>query len=102
MLNQNGFNLWADNYDKSVGLSDEENTYPFAGYKRLVAYNTGVDERVVKGRVEDGFLLRSAAFNPDLSKMLRPEGLGVSSHFFKVESLLLGVEVLAGIFCTYK
>lgn len=36
MLNQNGFDLWADNYDKSVGLSDEENTYPFAGYKRLL------------------------------------------------------------------
>lgn len=36
MLNQNGFDLWADNYDKSVGLSDGENTYPFAGYKRLL------------------------------------------------------------------
>ena len=36
MLNQSGFDLWADDYDKSVGLSDEENTYPFAGYKRLL------------------------------------------------------------------
>lgn len=36
MLNQKGFDLWADGYDKSVGLSDEENTYPFAGYKRLL------------------------------------------------------------------
>ena len=36
MLNQKGFDLWADGYDKSVGLSDEENCYPFAGYKRLL------------------------------------------------------------------
>lgn len=36
MLNQNGFDLWADNYDKTVGLSDEEDTYPFAGYKAVL------------------------------------------------------------------
>ena len=31
MLDQKGFDLWADGYDKAVGLSDEEQTYPFAG-----------------------------------------------------------------------
>ena len=36
MLNQTGFDLWADGYDKSVGLSDEENAYPFAGYKAVL------------------------------------------------------------------
>ena len=36
MLNQIGFDLWADDYDKSVGLSDEEKTYPFAGYKAVL------------------------------------------------------------------
>ena len=36
MLNPNGFDLWADDYDKSVGLSDEGNTYPFAGYKEVL------------------------------------------------------------------
>ena len=36
MLNQTGFDLWADGYDKSVGLSDEQNTYPFAGYKAVL------------------------------------------------------------------
>ena len=36
MLNQTGFDLWADGYDKSVGLSDEANTYPFAGYKDVL------------------------------------------------------------------
>lgn len=36
MLNNKGFDLWADGYDKSVGLSDEDGTYPFAGYKMLL------------------------------------------------------------------
>lgn len=36
MLNSEGFDLWADGYDRSVGLSDEENSYPFAGYKRVL------------------------------------------------------------------
>ena len=36
MLDQKGFDLWADGYDKAVGLSDEDNTYPFAGYKEVL------------------------------------------------------------------
>jgi len=35
MLNRNGFDLWADGYGKTVGVSDEENSYPFAGYKNV-------------------------------------------------------------------
>ena len=36
MLEDKGFDLWADGYDRSVGLSDEDNTYPFAGYKMIL------------------------------------------------------------------
>ena len=36
MLDNKGFDLWADGYDKIVGVSDEENTYPFAGYKDVL------------------------------------------------------------------
>ena len=36
MLDSQGFDLWADGYDKSVGLADEENEYPFAGYKEVL------------------------------------------------------------------
>jgi len=36
MLDNKGFDLWADGYDLAVGLSDEENTYPFAGYKEIL------------------------------------------------------------------
>lgn len=36
MLNNTGFDLWADGYDKSVGLSDENDRYPFAGYRAMM------------------------------------------------------------------
>ena len=36
MLDKKGFDLWADDYNKSVGLSDDDNSYPFAGYKEIL------------------------------------------------------------------
>lgn len=36
MLDNKGFDLWAEGYDKTVGVSDEENSYPFAGYKEIL------------------------------------------------------------------
>ena len=36
MLDKNGFDLWADGYDRAVGISDEEKSYPFAGYKDVL------------------------------------------------------------------
>lgn len=36
MLDNKGFDLWADGYDQSVGLSDGDGTYPFAGYKQIL------------------------------------------------------------------
>ena len=36
MLSSNGFDLWAEGYDEAVSLSDEKNTYPFAGYRAVL------------------------------------------------------------------
>ncbi|MCY1713983.1 class I SAM-dependent methyltransferase [Caproiciproducens galactitolivorans] len=36
MLDREGFDLWANGYDKSVSLSEETNEYPFAGYKNVL------------------------------------------------------------------
>ena len=36
MLSSTGFDLWADGYDRAVGLSDEDGTYPFAGYRAVL------------------------------------------------------------------
>ena len=47
MLDNKGFDLWADGYDKIVGVSDEENTYPFAGYKDVL----GTIYRILKSKL---------------------------------------------------
>lgn len=47
MLGNKGFDLWADGYDKSVGLSDHDNTYPFAGYKQIL---NEIYNRVLAGK----------------------------------------------------
>ena len=36
MLSDKGFDLWADDYDKSVEISDNDGSYPFAGYKNIL------------------------------------------------------------------
>ena len=36
MLDNHGFDMWAGEYDKSVDVSDTENEYPFAGYKKIM------------------------------------------------------------------
>ena len=36
MLDHKGFDLWADGYDKAVGVSEEEHAYPFAGYRDVL------------------------------------------------------------------
>lgn len=47
MLDNRGFDLWADGYDESVGMSDEDGSYPFAGYKQIL--NT-IYNRVLTGK----------------------------------------------------
>ncbi|MCL2867319.1 MAG: class I SAM-dependent methyltransferase [Clostridia bacterium] len=50
MLNNHGFDIWADNYDKSVNATDGGNEYPFAGYKRIMnaIYNTVMEKCPMK------------------------------------------------------
>jgi len=36
MLDKEGFDLWADGYDTTVRISDEEKKYPFAGYNGVL------------------------------------------------------------------
>lgn len=67
MLNSTGFNSWADEYDKSVNLSEKCNQYPFAGYRDVLnnIYNQIICEK--KGDVLDiGFgtgVLTSQLYN---------------------------------------
>ncbi len=47
MLDKKGFDLWADGYDRAVGISDEDGSYPFAGYKQLL---NEIYNRVLEGK----------------------------------------------------
>ncbi|MDU2375648.1 class I SAM-dependent methyltransferase [Anaerococcus vaginalis] len=46
MLSDKGFDLWADDYDQSVEISDNDGSYPFAGYKNILneIYNRILNE----------------------------------------------------------
>lgn len=53
MLNNRGFDKWADDYDETVRLSDASNVYPFAGYSVVLGE---IYSRIIKkqyGRVLD-------------------------------------------------
>lgn len=45
MLSNKGFDLWADDYDKSIDISDNSESYPFSGYKTILneIYNRILD-----------------------------------------------------------
>ena len=47
MLDNKGFDLWADAYDRSVEISDYENAYPFAGYRKVL---TRIYDAIIEGR----------------------------------------------------
>ena len=36
MLNEKGFDLWSNEYEKSVKTSENNNIYPFAGYRNIL------------------------------------------------------------------
>lgn len=56
MLSSNGFDLWADGYDKSVSLTDESGEYPFAGYRDVLGYiYSRIRERGYKSVLDIGF-----------------------------------------------
>lgn len=50
MLNNQGFDLWAHDYDKTVQVSEENNLYPFAGYKNIlnVIFNEAMQKQQSK------------------------------------------------------
>ena len=60
MLNKQGFDLWANEYDHTVQVSEDNNLYPFAGYKKIM--NTIFNEVMQKkqSKVLDGIKLATA------------------------------------------
>ncbi len=53
MLNNKGFNLWANGYDISVKQSEKSNNYPFAGYKDVLNYIYNIVKRSEAKKILD-------------------------------------------------
>lgn len=36
LINKEGFDLWADQYDETVRVTEENADFPFAGYRQIL------------------------------------------------------------------
>lgn len=87
MLDETGFNLWADNYDKTVAFCEEEDEYPFAGYKTVL--NT-IYRRIRSGH---GKTVLDIGFGTGiLSKKLYDDGIRIYGIDFSEEMIRLAQE----------
>lgn len=82
MLNKEGFDLWANNYDKSVNDFESSNRYPFAGYKDTL--NTIY--KTIKNK-EKATILDIGFGTGVLSKRLYDEGYSIFGIDFSDEMI---------------
>ena len=87
MLDNKGFDLWVDGYDKSVGLSDEENTYPFAGYKDIL---NNIYKNVLKDKVKS--VLDIGFGTATLTSCLYDQGIRIYGQDFSEEMMKIAKE----------
>lgn len=91
MLDSNGFDLWADGYDKSVRLCEEADEYPFAGYKDVLNEIYGLVHEKNKSRVLDiGF------GTGILTKKLYDDGYSICGIDFSDRMLEIAKEKMPG------
>jgi len=97
MLSSQGFDLWADGYDASVGLSDEENSYPFAGYKQVL----GTIYRAIRMQADCGRVLDLGFGTGTLAHRLYQDGYEITGVDFSPRMIRLAQEKMpeAHLFC---
>lgn len=87
MLDSAGFDLWANEYDKTVHLSEEADEYPFAGYKNVL--NT-IYKRIKTGNAKK--VLDIGFGTGILAKKLYDEGDEIFGIDFSQEMIKLAKE----------
>ena len=87
MLNNKGFDLWADGYDKTVGISDEENIYPFAGYKKVLGF---IFQTIM--RDENAVVLDIGFGTGTLTTKLYEQGCSIYGQDFSARMIALASE----------
>ena len=119
MMNSNAFDLWADEYDRSVQGSDEENSYPFAGYQRVLGtiyseirkmdahrvLDVGFGTGILANRLyRDGCHVTGIDFSDRMLQIARekmPEAVLIRHDFSTGLPLRLQEEDFDAIVCTY-
>ena len=87
MLDEKGFDLWADGYDSSVGLSDESDSYPFAGYRDIL------NEIYCKVMSRPGCSVLEIGFGTGtLAKRLYDQGIAVYGQDFSQQMIDIAKE----------
>ena len=92
MLDNKGFDLWADGYDKSVGLSEESNVYPFAGYKDVLGYIYEVIRSKQKDATDRSAVLDIGFGTATLTSKLYEQGCDVYGQDFSSRMIELAQE----------
>lgn len=88
MLSKQGFDLWANEYNQTVQETEEQNQYPFAGYKTIlstifnevmqrphakvldIGFGTGV---LTKRLYEEGHEIHGLDFSPNMIQIAKEE-----------------------------
>ena len=91
MLDNKGFDLWADGYDADVGITDDDNEYPFAGYKRILGniYSTIMNK-------ENAVVLDIGFGTGTLAAKLYEKGCAVYGQDFSERMIGLASERMPG------
>ncbi len=91
MLSNHDFDLWADGYDRSVGISDEDGTYPFAAYRQIM---NEIYNRVLAG---SGKAVLDIGFGTGtLTAKLYEQGCGIWGQDFSRRMMELAREKMPG------
>lgn len=119
MLDSAGFDLWANEYDKTVHLSEEADEYPFAGYKNVlntiykriktgnakkvldIGFGTGI---LAKKLYDEGVEIFGVDFSPEMIKLAKekmPNAALYQYDFSKGLPIELSEMKFDSIICTY-
>jgi putative AdoMet-dependent methyltransferase len=120
MLDNEGFDLWADEYDQSVQLSEKSERYPFAAYKEIlnevyqyikqkstrgnvldIGFGTGT---LTKKLYDDGYRITGIDFSPrmiEIAKNKMPNAKLFQCNFVNGLPLEIIHKEFNFIICTY-
>lgn len=91
LLNKEGFDLWADQYDETVRVTEENADFPFAGYRQILNH---IFNEVMKKR--NSKVLDIGVGTGVLTKKLYDMGHAIDSIDFSPKMIAIAKEKMTG------